>query len=170
MVVMILTLLVISMGFVIFGRVFHEAANFPDRIDDHCEKYLDILLKDTDYAFCSSKITVPSGKSASTWLGIVNGYDQDICYTIDSSDVEAESNPNPVPSVSTLPLTILQNQKSNILVKVSAGDAPKGEYVATLKIHLKQTSSSRSCDLDSADYPASDNPTVVTRKLFIQVT
>ena len=69
-VVMVLTLIILGMGFTIFGKIFSGASNVVNaEIDERCQKYLDTILRNTDIAFCENNLEVDKGEKVSLGSG-----------------------------------------------------------------------------------------------------
>lgn len=171
-VIMVLTLLVIGMGFAIFGELFNNVVNLPDKIDNKCEQYLGVILKDTDYAFCEANIEIEQGKTGIAWLGIVNGFDNPrVCYKVRVEDggVDAEGDGNLQDNnIQSLPLIIESGNTDYLLISISTKDVEKDNYAVDVEIWPSEEAScidnslNLLSDLDSSEYP-------IVRKLFVTV-
>lgn len=83
MVTLILTIIIISIGFGIFFKIFHQVENINVDIDEQSQRQLSVLLKDSDYALSKTKIDVKRGDVGRVWLGIDNPSAGEITYSID---------------------------------------------------------------------------------------
>lgn len=173
-VVMVLTLLVIGMGFAIFGEIFQNVVKLPEQIDDKCEQYLGVILKDTDYAFCEANIEIEQGKTSYAWLGIVNSFDNPkVCYKVkvrvEDGGIDAENGGLlPESNIQSLPLIISSGDTDYLLISISAKDVEKDNYALDVEIWPSEESSCTDNtpellnDLDSSEFPK-------IRKLFVTV-
>ena len=165
-VIMVLTLIVLGMGFTIFGQIFDGAKKIVDaEIDERCKQYLDTILRNTDIAFCETTITTEQGDEAIAWLGVVNTYDNDACYRINVERVESESGEGTL-QVRTLDSLIKTQQSDYLLVGVDSSNAITDTYAVTLQVlALDKTS----CETGQNEGPVEEGAPVVTRKLFVEV-
>lgn len=84
MVTLILTIIIISIGFGIFFKIFANVDTLQTDIDSQSKRQLEVLLKDSDLALSKTKIEINRGEVGRVWLGIDNPTNNPVTYTLNA--------------------------------------------------------------------------------------
>lgn len=91
MVTLILTIIIISIGFGIFFKIFANVDTLQTDIDSQSRRQLEVLLKDSDLALSKTKIEINRGEVGRVWLGIDNPNNAAVTYTLNAQVTGADS-------------------------------------------------------------------------------
>lgn len=136
LVMMILTLVVLGVGFGIFYKVLDKSSDLGAEVDQQTKNRINQLLLDGDLAIAPPVLRLQSGKSASAAIGIFN-IDGETSTTFDisiSSAATEVSTTNP-PVIAVLPdIEIGPLARGYARISVDADGSPAGQYVYTVTV------------------------------------
>lgn len=148
-VVMVLTILVIGMGFAIFGQLFDKINKSTETdINKECENYIEIALREDDVGFCKSRIEIEKGEVGIAWLGVYNGFDNEACYHIKAEGESEEGNSIEGSSLDTI---IKSRDQKNLLIQFNTEDVDKGTYFVKVEVSPRNPSGNGGCDIRNID-------------------